>query len=111
MKIGIDIGGTNTHAVLVSGDGKLKMVASSLTTPDVYTGVYRSTKALLQKSEIRAEEVKGIYIGTTELMNAVHDEKVLAKTALIRMARRPVHITPALKWPATLRGLVTEPYF
>ncbi|MED4968088.1 hydantoinase/oxoprolinase N-terminal domain-containing protein [Heyndrickxia coagulans] len=111
MKIGIDIGGTNTHAVLVSGDGKLKMVSSSLTTPDVYTGVYRSMKALLQKSEIRAEEVKGIYIGTTELMNAVYDEKVLAKTALIRIARRPVNITPALKWPATLRRLITEPYF
>ncbi|GER67726.1 hydantoinase/oxoprolinase N-terminal domain-containing protein [Weizmannia acidilactici] len=110
MRIGIDIGGTNTHAVLVTDQGKLRMASSSVTTPDIFTGVRSSVGNLLKKTSIQPNEIKGIFVGTTELLNAVYEERTLAKTALIRIELQPSKIIPALNWPESLRSFLKEIY-
>ena len=50
LRIGVDVGGTNTDAALVRGDEVLG-TCKALTTADVLTGVERSVRAALLASE------------------------------------------------------------
>jgi len=51
-RIGIDVGGTNTDAILLEGERVVHAVKTP-TTPDVTTGITRALRSLLQES--RAE--------------------------------------------------------
>jgi hypothetical protein len=111
MKIGIDIGGTNTHTVLVTEEGKLAAATKQATTSDICTGLSSSIQSLFEKSGTYPDEVKGIFIGTTELLKALFEEKVLAKSALVRIGRHQTKIQPALNWPSSLKSFLQGIYF
>ncbi|XJZ27027.1 hydantoinase/oxoprolinase N-terminal domain-containing protein [Bacillota bacterium Lsc_1132] len=111
MKIGIDIGVTNTHAVLVSNQGKLIAAAKQATSSDMLTGLSDAVKHLFEKTRIPPGEVKGIFIGTTEFLKAFFEEKTMAKSALVRIGRRPTKVLPALNWPSSLRSFLQEIFF
>jgi hypothetical protein len=111
MKIGIDIGVTNTHAVLVTDDGKLFAAARQATSSNILLGVHQAVSNLLERTRISPNAVKGIFIGTTELLKALVEEKVMAKCALLRIGRRQTKIAPALNWPPSLKSFIHEVYF
>ncbi len=111
MKIGIDIGGTNTHVVLVSDQGRLVVAAKHMTTSDILTGVYCAVKSLFERTSISPAEIKGIFIGTTQVINALFEEKLIAKTALIRIGNKRSKITPALNWPPALKSFLKEVFY
>ncbi len=48
MRIGIDVGGTNTDAILLEGERVVHAVKTP-TTPDVTTGITRALRSLLKK--------------------------------------------------------------
>jgi len=111
MRIGIDIGGTNTHAVLIGRKGELLATSSHFTTANIWSGVRNAVKNLLEKKKMDPKKVDGIFIGTTELLKAILEEKVLAKSALIRIGRQPTKIAPALNWPPSLKVFLQGIYF
>ncbi|MFJ7724768.1 hydantoinase/oxoprolinase N-terminal domain-containing protein [Neobacillus sp. NPDC097160] len=111
MKIGIDIGGTTTHAVLVTSDGRILQASQHITTPDLLTGVKGSVQALFERTSICPAEVKGIFIGTTELINAIFEGRVMSRTALIRIGTQPTKIEPAITFPETLRSSLKKVWF
>ena len=69
MHIGIDVGGTNTDAVLMDGEvlvGKIK----SPTTPDVTSGIISCINTL-NASKPNDAEIDAVMLGTTHFVNAL----------------------------------------
>ena len=88
--IGIDVGGTNTDAVVIdktSGSAKVLSGAKTLTTADISSGVREAIRLALLKLEGRYTKlaVQQVNIGTTHFINAVVEGKRLAKVSVIRL--------------------------
>lgn len=109
-KIGIDVGGTNTDAVLI--DENLNVISSikTPTTTDVYVGIAEVLHKVLDNAKIHPNEVKQAMLGTTHCTNAIVERKGLTKVALIRIGSPAMDgITPMVDWPKELKKYV--PYF
>jgi N-methylhydantoinase A/oxoprolinase/acetone carboxylase beta subunit len=103
LNIGVDVGGTNTDAVVVRGREVLAEYKQP-TSSDVLTGVVGAIRAVLQHSGIDANHIDTVMIGTTHFTNAVVEAKHLARTAAIRLAGSATRaIPPMLDWPQRLR--------
>jgi N-methylhydantoinase A/oxoprolinase/acetone carboxylase beta subunit len=84
MRIGIDVGGTNTDAVLMDERSVLSEVKTP-TTPDVTSGIVSALRTLISDSGVEAPQIQGVMIGTTHFTNAVVEAKRLMPTACIRL--------------------------
>lgn len=88
--VGIDVGGTNTDAVVLEqskGTANVLAAAKTLTTADITSGVKEAIRTALLKLEDRFTKVGvlQVNIGTTHFINAVVEGKRLAKVAVIRL--------------------------
>ncbi|KAI5309510.1 hypothetical protein KEM55_003095 [Ascosphaera atra] len=86
-RIGVDVGGTNTDAVLISLN-PVSVIAShkALTTPDVTTGITNAIHAVLDASGVSATSVACVIVGTTHFVNAiVQRSSLLRKVAVVRL--------------------------
>ena len=103
IAVGVDVGGTNTDAVLVSGN-RLISKHKTATTPDITTGVVKAITALFEEHKNLKAEVKSINIGTTHLLNALLERKGLTRPLVIRLgAPATTAVPPALDWPQDLK--------
>ena len=86
-KLGIDVGGTNTDAVLI--DENLKVVASvkEHTTRDAYDGILSAVRAVLKESGVNPGEIGQAMLGTTQCTNAIVERRHLS--AFCASARLP----------------------
>ncbi|WP_409304879.1 hydantoinase/oxoprolinase N-terminal domain-containing protein [Peribacillus sp. SCS-155] len=110
MKLGIDVGGTNTDAVIVRNNGKLLSWSKHLTTADITSGIGAAAKEVLQDANISPEQIEGVFVGTTHVLNALYQPVNLSKTALIRITNRPSLIKPAVDWPEDLKKYLSSIY-
>ncbi|TKV60360.1 hydantoinase/oxoprolinase family protein [Nakamurella flava] len=102
MHIGIDVGGTNTDAVLMDGATTLAGVKHS-TTPDVTTGIVQAIEALREQHQFTGPEIQAVMIGTTHFINALVEAKRLAPTAALRLGLPATRsLPPMVDWPAEL---------
>ena len=102
MRIGIDVGGTNTDAVLLDGD---RVVASykAPTTRDVGSGVIAAIRTILDAGRVGPQAVRAVMIGTTHFTNAVIERRRLLEVAAIRIGLPATRgIPPLTDWPADL---------
>ena len=105
-RIGIDVGGTNTDAVLVENDAVVDAVKVP-TTEDVMTGGVASLRALLARVGERARPLDAVMIGTTHFINAVVQRRELVRTAALRISLPASQsLTPMIDWPRDLRAAV-----
>ncbi len=106
MRIGVDVGGTNTDAVLMDG----ATVVSSTKTPttaNVSEGIAKALRAVIEDSGIDRAAIDGVMIGTTHFTNAVVERKHLTPTACIRLGLpATVCLPPMVDWPDDLREIV-----
>ena len=103
MRIGVDVGGTNTDAVLVDGREVLAE-AKTPTTADVTRGIVAALRALVAASGVEASRVQAVMIGTTHFTNAVVEARRLAPTGVVRLGLPATEALPPLVgWPAPLR--------
>ncbi len=106
MRIGVDVGGTNTDAVLMDGT---KVVSSTKTptTANVSEGIAKALRAVIEDSGIDRAAIDGVMIGTTHFTNAVVERKHLTPTACIRLGLpATVCLPPMVDWPDDLRDMV-----
>ncbi len=99
MRIGIDVGGTHTDAVILD---RQRVVAATkvLTTANVRDGVVNALDEVLAQSEVRHDDVAAVMIGTTQFTNAVIERRELAPTAIIRIALPSGELVPPMiDWP------------
>lgn len=102
MRIGIDVGGTHTDAVLLKQD---EIIASnkSLTSEDVATGIIESLQKVMQEAQVSTCDIKAIMMGTTQFTNAVVERRHLSRIAVVRFAKPSgLGCPPLVDWPDDL---------
>ena len=104
-RIGIDVGGTNTDAVLLEEDSVTASVKTP-TTPDVTTGITRALAGLVERAP-GAREAEAAMIGTTHFTNAVVQRRDLGRVAAVRIGLPSgASLPPFVDWPEDLAELV-----
>ncbi len=99
LRIGIDVGGTHTDAVLLDGD---TVVASTkaLTSADVITGIMDALETILAERAGTENSIEAVMLGTTQFTNAVVERRELAEVAAIRIAAPSGDgLPPKIGWP------------
>jgi len=105
-RIGIDVGGTNTDAVLIE-EGKVVRAMKAPTSEDVTTGILASLKSLGSTGLLAGKKVDGVMIGTTHFINAVVQRRNLTKVAALRLGMpAAASLPPFCDWPEDLAALV-----
>lgn len=108
MRVGVDVGGTNTDAVLMEGKEVLAWTKNP-TSPDVSRGVAAAIETVIAKGGIRREAVAAVMVGTTHFTNALVERRGLDRVGVLRLASPSGEALPPLTaWPADLRASVGD---
>ena len=106
-RIGIDVGGTNTDAVLIE-DGKLLRAVKAPTSADVTTGILQALAKLTSSGFITGQHIDAVMIGTTHFINAVIQRRDLSRVAALRLGLpASASLPPFCDWPSDLAEIVT----
>jgi len=106
MRIGVDVGGTNTDAVLLDGDQVLSWCKMP-TTPDVGDGITSAISKVLTDADTTAGKIQCIMIGTTHFTNAFVERKKLLPVGIIRIALPAAQaLPPLLDWPDEIAATI-----
>jgi len=84
-KIGVDVGGTNTDAVLVSNKNVILAKTKQTTSTTISHGIENAIKNVISEGNIPTEKIKYIMLGTTHCTNALVERKNLNKVGAIRI--------------------------
>jgi N-methylhydantoinase A/oxoprolinase/acetone carboxylase beta subunit len=104
-RIGIDVGGTNTDAVLLE-DGRVVHAVKTPTTEDVTGGIVAALDLLRRRPDVAKGAIDAVVIGTTHFVNAVVQRRHLARVAAIRIGMPTgASLPPFCDWPPDLAGL------
>lgn len=111
MRIGIDVGGTNTDCVLLSG-GTVLAATKATTTTDVSSGIVSALNDIQRLHPFRPEDVEAVMIGTTHFVNAFIEGRGLVPTAALRLGLpATASLPPMVDWPQRLVDAVQgRPY-
>jgi N-methylhydantoinase A/oxoprolinase/acetone carboxylase beta subunit len=111
IRLGIDVGGTNTDAVLVD-DARVLHAIKTATTEDVGDGIVTALHGLMGESRIDPGRIDAVMIGTTHFTNAVVQRRHVARIAAVRIGLpAAATLPPFVDWPADLRTLTQGPTF
>ena len=108
LRIGVDVGGTNTDAVLMDSADRVLAWAKTPTTADVASGI----RAALASVVLRAagKQVAAAMLGTTQCTNAVLERRGLRRVAILRLgAPATAAVPPLADWPVDLERAVRGP--
>jgi N-methylhydantoinase A/oxoprolinase/acetone carboxylase beta subunit len=106
-RLGIDVGGTNTDAVILDRADQVLAKAKVPTTPDVTGGIVAALDAVLRSSSIEVSRITHAMLGTTHATNAVLERRKLHRVAVIRIgAPATLGVRPMFEWPADLTAVV-----
>lgn len=107
-RIGIDVGGTNTDAILMDGDQVIAAI-KTFTTADVTSGVKTALKEVVAAAGDAATDISAVMIGTTHYTNAVVERRNLDRVAAIRVSLpASASLLPFCDWPEDLAGKVNH---
>src|SRR6201987_5416391 len=110
-RIGIDVGGTNTDAVLLEG-GSVMYAVKTPTTPDVTAGIITALTELAGHSSVASGVIEGVVIGTIHFVNAVVQRRDLARVAAVRIGLpASASLPPFCDWPEDLAHCVRGEVF
>jgi N-methylhydantoinase A/oxoprolinase/acetone carboxylase beta subunit len=109
MRIGVDVGGTNTDAVLLE-NRRVVGKAKQPTSPDVTSGIAEAIAAVLEtnrSSPSSGSPVSAVMIGTTHFTNAIVQRVQLAPVAVVRLGLpATTALPPMVDWPDDLRAAI-----
>src|ERR1700722_13079601 len=106
IRIGIDVGGTNTDAVVMDGTEVIAGVKEA-TTADVMSGVVAALNLVLAASGMKPGAIDVVMVGTTHFTNAVVQRRDLAPTAAVRLGLpATASLPPMADWPEALRSAI-----
>ena len=108
LRIGIDVGGTHTDAVLMEGD-EVIVATKALTTPDVITGILNALESILGDAPTLEKSIQAVMLGTTQFTNAVVERRELAEVAAVRIGLPSgAGIPPKSGWPADISSALGD---
>ncbi len=115
LRIGIDVGGTNTDGVVIdptrASEPEKGILAwhKTPTTPNPSDGIRQVMQAMIRSNGVMPSEIATVTIGTTHFVNAVvqRDAMHLSRVAVLRLGKPfGKHAPPCVEWPSDLRDLV-----
>ncbi|WP_282191891.1 hydantoinase/oxoprolinase family protein [Adlercreutzia caecimuris] len=105
-KLGIDVGGTNTDAVLIDEQDAVVAAVKRPTSDDIYTGIMDAVDAVLEASGADRALIGRAMLGTTQCTNAIVERRNLASVAVLRVgAPASVGIPPMVDWADDLAAV------
>ncbi len=111
MRIGVDVGGTNTDAVLMDGKAIVAWTKRP-TTADISSGIAAAIEAVLRQAGVAPGAVRSVMIGTTHFANALVERNKLDPVGILRLASPSGEALPPLTgWPKALTDGIGEHVF
>lgn len=112
LRIGIDVGGTNTDAVVLDAADRVLAKTKRPTTADVTGGLRAALDAVLAELSVAGaggrDQVARVMLGTTHATNAILERRHLGRVAVLRLGAPATTAVPPLSdWPADLRKVVS----
>jgi N-methylhydantoinase A/oxoprolinase/acetone carboxylase beta subunit len=99
-RLGIDVGGTNTDAVVLDPADRVLAKAKVAGTPDITGGITAAIDAVLSAPGVDPGRITHVMLGTTHATNAVLERRRLRRVAVIRIGGPATHgIRPMFGWP------------
>jgi N-methylhydantoinase A/oxoprolinase/acetone carboxylase beta subunit len=106
MRIGIDVGGTHTDAVILEGD-KVIAATKALTTENVVSGISNALDEILSMGGVKENQIETVMIGTTQFTNAVIERRSLARMAAVRIGLPSGKgMPPMVDWPGDMKSAI-----
>ena len=84
LRLGIDVGGTNTDAVIVDETGGVLASQKVPTTPDPMDGIRAAMEAVLP--QVAKGDIAQVMLGTTHPANAIIQRKGLDRIGILRLS-------------------------
>lgn len=119
LRIGVDVGGTNTDGVILDPLWASKLDKGIIawhkepTTANPSLGINKAIISMFKTSNVNPEDVASVTIGTTHFVNAVveRDAARLARVAVLRLCSTfSKHAPPCVDWPSDMRSLILGHY-
>jgi N-methylhydantoinase A/oxoprolinase/acetone carboxylase beta subunit len=108
LRVGIDVGGTNTDAVVLDRDDAVLAWAKTPTTADVTDGIREALRSVLAADTVDPNRVTHVMLGTTHATNALLERRRLQRVAVLRLGAPATRsVPPLLAWPDDLRRVVS----
>ncbi len=106
LRLGVDVGGTNTDAVVVDGNGHIIVETKTATTPDPIDGIIDAITTVIDQIDDTSRLGKAM-LGTTHPTNAIIRRRDLDRVGVLRLAApSSLGVRPSANWPEDLRDLV-----
>lgn len=107
-RLGIDVGGTNTDAVILDPADRVLAKAKVACTPDITGGITAAIDAVMRAPGADADRITHVMLGTTHATNAVLERKKLRRVAVVRIGGPATYsIRPMFEWPEDLAAAVS----
>ena len=105
LRIGVDVGGTNTDAVVIDDAGEVLAAVKVATTPDPIDGIRAALDEVL--AGLDRSSVSKAMLGTTHPTNAIIQRRGLDTVAVLRLAApSSLGVRPGAAWPDDIRRVV-----
>jgi len=105
LRVGVDVGGTNTDAVLVDSAGAVLTSVKVATTPDPIDGIRASLDAVLKGAD--TARISKAMLGTTHPANAIIQRTGLDSVGILRLAApSSLGVRPGAAWPEDIHTVV-----
>ena len=107
-RLGIDVGGTNTDAVIMDTADRVVAKAKVPGTADITSGITAAIDAVLRGPGADPRRISHVMLGTTHATNAVLERRQLRRIAVIRIGGPATHaIRPMFGWPPDLTRAIS----
>jgi N-methylhydantoinase A/oxoprolinase/acetone carboxylase beta subunit len=111
MRIGVDVGGTNTDAVLMDGR-EVKAAHKAPTTVNVSDGIVAAIENVLNTSAVAPGDVQNVMVGTTHFTNAFVERKHLLEVGVLRLALPATRgLPPMIDWPENIASTIGKHHY
>ncbi|MEL7022160.1 MAG: hydantoinase/oxoprolinase family protein [Pseudomonadota bacterium] len=105
-RVGIDVGGTHTDAVLMDGD-RIVATTKRPTTADIFSGTTDALDHLLDSVSADDARIEAVMLGTTQFTNAVVERRELQPVSAVRIGLPSGEdLPPFVGWPEDLAAKV-----
>jgi N-methylhydantoinase A/oxoprolinase/acetone carboxylase beta subunit len=107
-RLGLDVGRTNTDAVIMDAAGRMIAKVKVPGTPDITGGIVAAIDAVLRAPGADPGRISHIMLGTTHATNAVMKRASLRRVAVLRIGGAAARsIRPMFGWPPDLVDAVS----
>ena len=105
LRVGIDVGGTNTDAVIIDSSGAVITAVKVVTTPEPIDGIREALGRVL--TDVDKSLIAKAMLGTTHPTNAIIQRRDLDQVGVLRLAApSSLGVRPGAAWPGDIRDTV-----